>query len=99
MEKMLSDKKGEMVVLAGDNQKKTKYILESVKTGYHVLSDKPMAICEEDFELLRQAYEIAGSKGLVIYELMTERYDILNMSPISHFDHRRHQSVGAGDVI
>lgn len=77
--KMLSDKKGEVVVLAGDNQKKTKYILESVKAGYHVLSDKPMAICEEDFELLRQAYEIAGSKGLVIYELMTERYDILNI--------------------
>ena len=79
LEKMLSDKKGEVVVLAGDNQKKTKYILESVKAGYHVLSDKPMAICEEDFELLRQAYEIAGSKGLVIYELMTERYDILNI--------------------
>lgn len=79
LEKMLSEKRGDVVVLAGDNQKKTEFILESVKAGYHVLSDKPMAICKEDFELLSQAYEIAGSKGLVIYELMTERYDILNI--------------------
>lgn len=79
LEEMLSQKRGNVVILAGDNKKKTEYILESVKAGYNVLSDKPMAICEEDFELLSQAYETAASKGLVIYELMTERYDILNI--------------------
>ena len=79
LEKMLSEKKGDVVILAGDNLKKTEYILAAVGAGYNVLSDKPMAINVEDFELLRQAYATATEKGRIIYELMTERYDILNI--------------------
>ena len=36
--------KNNIVVLAGNNREKTRYILESVKAGLHVLADKPMAI-------------------------------------------------------
>ena len=56
LERMIGDRAGDLVVLAGNNRKKTNYILESVKAGYHVLSDKPLAICREDFDLLREAY-------------------------------------------
>ena len=79
LEKMLADKKGDIVMLAGNNQKKTTYINQAVKAGYHVLSDKPMAINKKDFELLSEAYKLAGQNGVVLYDLMTERYDILNI--------------------
>lgn len=79
LSKMLSDRKGDVVVLAGNNKKKTSYILESIKAGYHVLSDKPLAINKQDFDMLTEAYRLAAEKDLLLYDLMTERYDILNI--------------------
>lgn len=76
---MLADHKGNVVVLAGNNQKKTRYIMESIKAGYHVLADKPLAINPQDFKLLTEAYQLAKEKNLLLYDLMTERYDILNI--------------------
>ncbi len=67
------------VVLAGNNKLKSTYILEAVSKGYHVLSDKPMAINVENYEQLERAYELAKGKGLIIYDMMTERYDIKNI--------------------
>lgn len=67
------------VVLAGNNARKTRYILEAVKKGYNVLSDKPMALDTADFSLLREAYSLAAEKGTVILELMTERHDPVNI--------------------
>lgn len=79
LEKMLAEAEGNTVVISGNNQKKTRYIYESIKAGYNVLADKPMAISKEDFALLEQSYKLAEKKGLVLYELMTERYDIYNV--------------------
>lgn len=70
--------KGDFVVLAGNNSKKSAYILEAVKKGYNVLSDKPMAIDEEGYAKVKEAYALAEEKGLLVYDLMTERYDVLN---------------------
>ena len=70
--------KGCFVVLAGNNRCKAEYIARCVELGYNVLSDKPMAITAEDFDQLRKAYSLAQSKNLVIYDMMTERYEILN---------------------
>jgi len=75
-EKMLKDKAGNVVVLAGNNARKTEYILKSVEAGYNVLSDKPMAITPKDYELLKQAFEVAQKKGVLLYDIMTERYEI-----------------------
>ena len=77
--KMVSDKKGNVVILSGNNQEKTEYILRAVDAGLNVLSDKPMAINREDFLLLETAYKNAESKGVQLYDMMTERYDMLNI--------------------
>src|SRR5439155_23838959 len=53
-EKMLKDKAGNVVVLSGNNAKKTEYILGCVKAGLNVLADKPMAITPDNFEQLRE---------------------------------------------
>ena len=77
--RMLAERQGDVVVLAGNNRKKTNYILEAIKAGYNVLSDKPLAINKKDFDLLIQAYQLARERNLLLYDLMTERCDILNI--------------------
>lgn len=48
LSKMLAGHQGDVVVLAGNNRKKTQYIIESVKAGCNVLADKPLAINQQD---------------------------------------------------
>ncbi|KPM49007.1 oxidoreductase [Jiulongibacter sediminis] len=76
LEKMLEEKAGNVVVLAGSNLKKTEYIAKSVDAGFNVLADKPMAINAEDYELLKQAFATAKEKGVLLYDIMTERSEI-----------------------
>ena len=75
-EKMIADKKGNVVVLSGNNAKKTEYILKALEAGFNVLADKPMAITPEDFELLKKAFDVAKEKDLLLYDIMTERFEI-----------------------
>jgi len=79
LKKMLAEKKGNVVVLAGNNKKKTNYILQSINAGFNVLSDKPMAINKENFQILERAFKNAEQKNVFLYDIMTERYDILNI--------------------
>ncbi len=78
-EKMLAQKKGNVVILSGNNQKKTDYILKSLQAGFHVLADKPMAIDEKGFDQLKQAFAIAEKKKLLLYDIMTERFEITSV--------------------
>lgn len=78
-EKMLSEKKGNVVVLSGNNRLKTSYIGRAVEAGLHVLADKPMAIDQENFQTLQQAFSTAESKNVLLYDIMTERSEITNM--------------------
>ena len=75
-EKMLSEKAGNVVVISGNNEKKTEYIAKSLASGFNVLADKPMAINTDDFELLKKAFETAKNKNLLLYDIMTERFEI-----------------------
>jgi len=75
-EEMINKKPGNVVVLSGNNKKKTDYILRSVQAGFNVLADKPMVITPEAFPKLEEAFRIAGEKGLLLYDIMTERYEI-----------------------
>ena len=76
LERMVIEKAGNVVVLAGNNARKTEYLDQSVRAGFNVLADKPMAITPPDFELLRKTFERAQSKHVLIYDIMTERYEI-----------------------
>ena len=79
LEQMLDSPGGNVVVLAGNNRKKTDYIYKSVASGLHVLADKPLAINPENFELLKSAVELARKNNVMIYDMMTERFSILNL--------------------
>lgn len=79
LERMLSERKGNVVMLAGNNRLKTNYIKRSVDAGLNVLSDKPMAINAENFDLLVEAFEIAERNNLLLYDIMTERYEITSI--------------------
>lgn len=77
--KMLHDKAGNLVVLAGNNKNKTDYILKSVAAGFNLLADKPMAIDEKGFDKLKEAFVMAVKNKVLIYDIMTERYDVTNI--------------------
>ena len=75
-EKMLSDKPGNVVVLSGNNRKKAEYITKSINAGLNVLADKPMIIEPDDFPLLEAAFKASEEKGVLLYDIMTERDEI-----------------------
>lgn len=74
--KMLGERKGNVVVLSGNNRKKAEYIIRSVEVGLNVLADKPMIIRYDDFEGLKAAFKTAEEKNVLLYDIMTERYEI-----------------------
>ncbi len=79
LEKMLADRKGNVVVLAGNNRDKIDYITKAISAGLHVLADKPMAINPEGFSKLVDAFAKADEQGVLLYDIMTERYEINTM--------------------
>ncbi len=76
LEKMLAEKPGNVVMLAGNNRLKTDYIKKSIDAGLNVYSDKPMVIVPEKFAELEEVLKAAQSKGLLLSDIMTERYEI-----------------------
>lgn len=79
LQKMIQEKKGNVVVIAGNNKRKVEYIRSSVDAGMNVLGDKPMAIDTNDFKGLIQAFDVARNKGVLLYDIMTERSEITNI--------------------
>ncbi|MGD0341903.1 MAG: putative oxidoreductase C-terminal domain-containing protein [Bacteroidales bacterium] len=75
-DKMLEQRPGNVVVLSGNNEKKAEYISRSINAGLNVLADKPMIISAKDFPRLVQAFRTANEKGVLLYDIMTERYEI-----------------------
>jgi predicted dehydrogenase len=75
LQRMIDEKQGNLVVLSGNNSRKAEYILRSIQAGYNVLSDKPMVITPADFEKLKQAFAEAEKRGVLLYDIMTERYE------------------------
>src|ERR1022692_3534788 len=75
-QQMLAEKPGNVVVLSGNNAKRTDYILRSVQAGLNVLADKPLVITPADLEELQQAFKVAASNHVLLYDIMTERHEI-----------------------
>jgi len=76
LEKMLAEKPGNVMVVAGNNEKKTEYIQKAIEAGINVFADKPMVITPEAFPVLEQAFKTAEEKGVLLYDIMTERHEI-----------------------
>ena len=76
LEKMLAEKAGSVVVISGNNARKTEYIERAVAAGMNVLADKPMAITPSDYARLKSAFETAKKKGVLLADIMTERFEI-----------------------
>lgn len=79
LEKVIQEKKGNVVVLAGNNKRKTDYIFQAINAGYNVLADKPMVINSDGFDLLVQTQDSAKKLGVHLYDVMTLRYSIMNI--------------------
>lgn len=79
LEKMLAEKPGNVMMVAGNNAKKTEYIQKAVEAGLNVFADKPMVITPEAFPLLEQAFKTAEEKGVLLYDIMTERHEITSI--------------------
>ena len=76
MDRMLRERPGNVVVISGRNRGKIDRILASVEAGLNVLADKPWIIDAADRPKLQAALDTAEKKGLVAYDVMTERYEI-----------------------
>jgi predicted dehydrogenase len=77
--RMLRERPGNAVVIAGRNRRKIEYILESIRAGIHVLADKPWVVRSADLPRLAEALNLAESGGVAAYDVMTERYEITNV--------------------
>ena len=79
LERMRTDKPGNIVVLSGRNRGKIALIRASLDAGLHVLADKPWIIRREDLAELDQALATAARNGLIAYDIMTERFEITSI--------------------
>ncbi len=78
-ERMLRERSGNVVILTGRNRPKIERILASVEAGLNVLADKPWIITSAELPKLERALDEAEKKGLVAYDIMTERYEITSI--------------------
>ena len=76
--RMLREKPGNVVVLSGRNAGKIERVGAAVEAGLNVLVDKPWILASADLPKLASALEAADRKGLVAYDIMTERFEASN---------------------
>lgn len=76
MAAVIRDKPGNIIVFSGRNRGKIDNIIASLNSGLHVLADKPWIITAAEFPKLEQALDLAASKKLAAYDIMTERFEV-----------------------
>src|SRR5712691_11042951 len=77
-QRMLRERPGNVVVLSGRNRGKIARILASVQASLHVLGDKPWILMSADLPLLETALAEADARGVVSFDIMTERFEPTN---------------------
>ena len=78
-ERMLRERPGNVAVLSGRNRGKADRIVAAVKNGLHVLADKPWILESADLPKVDEALAEADRRGIVAYDLMTERFEITSI--------------------
>lgn len=76
VQEMVNEKAGNVMVVAGKNDRKIDYILAALENGINVYADKPLVINPAGFQKLKKAFSIAEEKDLLFYDIMTERFEI-----------------------
>jgi len=76
VDELLRDRAGEIVVFAGKNNVKIERMITTISAGLHCLSDKPWIIRASDMTKLEQALDAAEQRGIIAYDIMTERYEV-----------------------
>jgi predicted dehydrogenase len=79
LDRFRKDHRGNLVVLAGKNHRKLDLMIAAIEAGCHVLADKPWIIEVEQFSKLEALLEFAQTKGLLLYDMMTERFEITSI--------------------
>lgn len=75
MEKAVTEKKGDIAILAGKNNLKIHYIKRLHDAGYSVLSDKPLTINRDGVKVLEDV--LSGNP--ILMDIMTERHEITSL--------------------
>ena len=75
----LRERPGNVIVTAGNNQRKTEYIKAAIDAGIHILADKPMCIDVDGWKLLKASFDSARQSGALLYDIMTERFEITSV--------------------
>lgn len=65
-----------VVVLSGNNARKSEYITAFIDAGVNVLADKPMVIRPQELPALEAAFAKARENKVLLYDIMTERFEI-----------------------
>ncbi len=73
--RMKKERPGNVVVISGRNKNKIDYIHESIRAGFHVLSDKPCILRSEQLPKLKATLDLAQKTGRIFRDLMTERHE------------------------
>ena len=73
LQKLIEEKKGDVVVIAGKNDTKMEDIETLSRNGFYVLADKPWLISERALPLLHHAVQPERPLAL---DIMTERFEI-----------------------
>ena len=79
LDRMIADRPGNIVVISGNNARKAEYIGRAIDAGFNVLADKPMARTPADLARLEQSFGTAREKGVLLYDIMTERFEITSL--------------------
>ena len=79
LDRFSAERAGDVVVIAGNNRRKAEFVTRAVAAGMNVLADKPMAIDAAGFESLQRAFADAKAKGVLLYDIMTERHEITTL--------------------
>jgi predicted dehydrogenase len=74
--RMLRERPGNVVVIAGRNRGKIDRIKACVENGLNALVDKPWIIDAREFPKLEATLNTADAKKLIAYDIMTERSEI-----------------------
>jgi predicted dehydrogenase len=79
LQRVLQERPGNVVVISGRNRCKIDYVNASLNGGLNVLVDKPWILNAAELPKLETALRTAEQRGLIAYDIMTERYEVTTM--------------------